>query len=491
MSAYTSRIGTTVEGCSFSRIYFVLEPGEKVSPGELVKVEVNRDIYVICRVLEAKVVSEYDKPSRVYTRRILRLEANPSDVAPGRFVLVEAETIEELRREENDWKVTNVSSLVAAGSPVYRLGDLAKLLLGFPPEDRGLHIGELWTGTTSGSCPVTLDPNEVLPRHVLIVGTTGTGKSYALGVLAEELSKLGIRHIHVDVHGEFLTAAKELGGKIMVPGDDLTIRLSSLSELELIELIPGLTELQSEIVRRAFLELKKAGGDFTVDDLVDEIERVAPLFRARNDTVLNAKARAALLNRVRIIGRGVDWKSLLDKPTFIDIDCRYLIHSELQALTAALARELLELLRDESVRKRLRGVVLSIDEAHLFLPPRGREFAPSASVLGEVIRFGRHYGLCLVLITQSPMDIDRRVIRTTNTRLIFAIEPDQLEALRGVFADAPAEVIRNLPKLERGVCLLTGSRETVRHAVLLRIRRRKTTHGGETPKLIENKGDEM
>jgi hypothetical protein len=56
--------------------------------------------------------------------------------------------------------------------------------------------------------------------------------------------------------------------------------------------------------------------------------------------------------------------------------------------------------------------------------------------------------------------------------------------LRGVFADAPEEIIYRLPKLEQGTCLLTGSKETVRHALLVKIKTRKTTHGGATPDII-------
>ena len=90
----------------------------------------------------------------------------------------------------------------------------------------------------------------------------------------------------------------------------------------------------------------------------------------------------------------------------------------------------------------------------------------------------------LILITPSPLDIDRKIVRTTNTRFIFATEPDQLDALRGVFADAPEDIVARLPKFEQGTCLLTGSRETVRHALPIRIRLRKTTHGGETPNFL-------
>jgi hypothetical protein len=67
------------------------------------------------------------------------------------------------------------------------------------------------------------------------------------------------------------------------------------------------------------------------------------------------------------------------------------------------------------------------------------------------------------------------------TRFVHTIEPDQLDALRGIFADAPQEMIRALPKLPRGTCVLTGVAETVRHATVVDVRVRVTSHGGATP----------
>ena len=479
------RLGTVISGSSFEEVKFVLVPGKRVSPGELVKGRVNDNTFVVCRVRNCEAISLYDDARRIHIRDLLGLETEGHvEEGVASFLVATAVPIEELTYDGKEWICKEVSNLLTPGSSVYKLDpqDIVALLKS-PEPRRGIVLGRLY----GSNVPVILDPNEVLPRHVLIVGTTGTGKSYALGVITEELHKLGIRHVHVDVHGEFIKTAEELGGEVMVPGKDLTVRLSSLTELEVMGLIPFLTELQGEIVRRAFLELKKEKRAFDVDDLLRKIDEVATWFRAREETWLNAKARAELLKHVRIIGRGTDWLSKLEKPgAFINIDCRDLSHSQLQALVSALARELLELLRNDETRRKLRGIVLSIDEAHLFLPyRRAGEIVPSATVLSEIIRFGRHYGLCLILVTPSPVDIDRRVVRTTNTRLIFAIEPDQLSAMEGALADTPREVRNRLMKLRRGVCLLTGTYETVPHAILVEIRRRRTTHGGETPRLID------
>ena len=104
---------------------------------------------------------------------------------------------------------------------------------------------------------------------------------------------------------------------------------------------------------------------------------------------------------------------------------------------------------------------------------------------------GRHIGIGLILTTQSPSDIDRAILKRLLTRFLHAIEPDQLDALRGVFSDASTELVKAMPKMPVGTCILTGAAETIKHATMMDIRERKTTHGGATPPIwldLERRG---
>ena len=86
--------------------------------------------------------------------------------------------------------------------------------MGFPPDpDEGLHIGHLHS---DGSVPVTVD-NGAVQRHVLIVGGIGSGKSYTRGVLGEELHRWGVPQVNIDVNGEMIDAARQLGGVNVAP----------------------------------------------------------------------------------------------------------------------------------------------------------------------------------------------------------------------------------------------------------------------------------
>ena len=188
-----------------------------------------------------------------------------------------------------------------------------------------------------------------------------------------------------------------------------------------------------------------------------------------------AAARVESLNRLSYIGAPFDWESELQPGSFINIDCRRMLVSDLRLVTASVARDLQRLAR----AGRLPFLVLSVDEFHL-VAPNGEDVV-TKQVLREIARLGRHLRIGLILTTQSPSDVDRPILKRLLTRFLHAIESDQLDALRGVFSDAPESLVRGLPKMPVGRCMVTGAFETVKHAAVVDIRRRVTTDGGGSP----------
>ena len=92
----------------------------------------------------------------------------------------------------------------------------------------------------------------------------------------------------------------------------------------------------------------------------------------------------------------------------------------------------------------------------------------------------------MVLLTQSPVDIDKSVIRQCNTRMVFALEPDQLDAIHRVKADASEAMLKSLSKMPRGTCLLSGAYESIKHSIPVKVRTRETkdSEGGKTPDIF-------
>ena len=84
----------------------------------------------------------------------------------------------------------------ASDSIVERIVDLVR------SDDEGcVELGRVKNGNIS----VALAPNRVFGRHLAIVGSTGSGKSWTLAHIAEEVSRLGGKLILVDATGEFAT----------------------------------------------------------------------------------------------------------------------------------------------------------------------------------------------------------------------------------------------------------------------------------------------
>ncbi len=479
---------------TFEEVRFRLDAAQAVVPGEFVAVEGReRDgslvSWVMCRILDVHEVNPHEDPYSSTVRAVLSFPITYSREGESTVIyrLVRCQPVEELPAVPGGvGDPGEIQTLPRAGDRVFRpRPDMIAAAMGFPPDPGdGLHIGSLHG---AGAVPVTLD-NGAIQRHVLIVGGIGSGKSYTRGVLGEELHRWGVPQVNIDVNGEMVEAARQLGGVNVVPGKGFTLPLGSLTREDLLEAVSGVnkgTNIETLIgytFDHLSREIKQRNrSEFSVSDLVDEIEEQAPRLEMKNASTLRpAQQRVRALERLAYIGERYDWVRALKPGAFVNIDCRGLLLSDLRVITAAVARDLQDLART----KEIPFTVLSIDEFHLVAPNDDR--LVSTQVLREIARIGRHYRLGLILTTQSPSDVDRAVLKRLLTRFVHTIEPDQLDSLRGIFADAPQEMIRGLPKLPRGTCVLTGVAETVRHATVVDVRPRVTSHGGATPDVFRD-----
>lgn len=383
-------------------------------------------------------------------------------------------------------RVDAVETLPRSGSPVVEApSDLIAGAMNFAPGPDG--------GFDMGGIHGLSDVRAILRRgtiqtHMFFTGSIGQGKSYARGVLAEELAAHGIPQINIDPMGEMIEATDALGGLNVRPGKGFALPLSALEADDVIEAIPAIhkgTNIEV-LVRYAHDTLLrdlvlKQGKHFGVKELVDQIEAVAATLKLDSAATLKpATLRAQSLDRIEYIGDPFPWETEIRPGRIINIDCRGRLVPDLRLIAASVSRDLQRLAR----ARKIPFVTLSIDEAHLVAPNDDK--IVTTQVLREIARIGRHYRIGLVLTTQSPADMDRSVLKRLLTRFIFAIEPDQLDTLRGVFSDAPEAILHHLPKLPVGTCLLTGVSETVKHATVVDIRPRHTPVGGRTPDIFSD-----
>ena len=102
-----------------------------------------------------------------------------------------------------------------------------------------------------------------------------------------------------------------------------------------------------------------------------------------------------------------------------------------------------------------------------------------------MIRTAWHDFISVVLLTQSPSSMDRQVLLTCNTRIVFALDPDDRKVIAGQMGDLPEVVLNCLPRLARGTAVIASAMDLLRHPVLIHVRKRRTRHTAETPNLRE------
>lgn len=496
---------------SFDIFHFKANASEYVFPGSLVGTFSDENSFLIGRVSAAKEINPHESASRAKVREAMGINADypKEELSTNIYRVYEVDIIEEgFINGNGSVKISEPTNLAKAGSDVFIPTEsiIAEAMGFITDSNNSICLGR----TSISSIPseegkplnnVLLKP-DFIQRHIFIGGTTGSGKSFSAGILLEEINKFHIPIIILDSQREYTSLAKGLNGKVLKPGVDYTIRLSSLTESEIIELVPTLKNTQGlELLAYTFIRLKRELREnnitqietedfkqvindiqtgFGLDKLLSEMGNDAPALSLKPASISLAISRTkSSIGRHKFLGEQTNWLNLLKSNPVINVDCGELDQGQLQLIVGATLREL------QSLRKKslISPYVIVLDEAHLLVPEG--EDSPCKQVIRENVRIGRHYGICMILITQSPVDIDKKTIRQCNTRFIFALEPDQLDSIRGVKADATDDMLKRLPKMPVGSCILSGTYETVKHAIPIRIRSdRKTDLGGQTPDIF-------
>ncbi len=138
-------------------------------------------------------------------------------------------------------------------------------------------------------------------------------------------------------------------------------------------------------------------------------------------------------------------------------------------------------------KKEVPLVWLVLDEAHEFLPNRGKTAATDALI--TILREGRQPGISLVLATQQPGKIHTDVMTQADTvishRITAKIDTDALGALMQSYMRHGLDVeIDNLPR-ESGAALIFDDMNEKLYPI--RVRPRMTWHGGSSPIALQEK----
>jgi len=387
---------------------------------------------------------------------------------------------------------------------------------------------------------------DVARSHViLIAGKRGSGKSYTLGVMAEELSNLpkevnqNIASLIFDTMGIYWTMKfenekdkklleewdlkpKNLPVKIFVPfghydnyiengvpvDERFALDVSELNSEDWI-ITFGLEMINpiSVLIGRTIIELKKYG-KFGIDDIINGLEKDSKtsleiknaaqgLFEAANSWKIFANKDEESTKVSDLISRGTT--TILDLSVYNSVgsfNVRALIISLIsrkifnQRMNARKREEIKSISKGLSFlsteeKKDVPLVWIFIDEAHEFLPLNGKTAATDALV--QLLREGRQPGISIVLATQQPGQIHRDVMTQSDIVIAHRVtaQPD-LEALNYImqsyFIESIKRYMDDLPSLKGSAIILDDNSERI---YPMRIRPRFTWHGGEAPTALK------
>lgn len=416
----------------------------------------------------------------------LPLSAVPTDTVRGALIgtfrTVDGEKKNTFKRGADSFPQIDKECYVVEGANLQRF--MGILGADYPPNER-LKLGVFVADRTAEAIA---SGDKFFQRHAAILGSTGSGKSYAVALILERAAQLKYPNILVfDMHGEYAPLADESKGgfatrlriagpgDLTAPADDaLFLPYWLLNRDEMLSMIldrsdqnaPNQASRFTSHVRALKEKTLKAEGKndiaktFTVDspipyaikELLDilntdnttkgvgktgpvkgEWEDKLTRFISRMEAKLEDR-RYGFMFTPPAAANTYDWLAgqiakLLgsnDGKGIKIIDFSEVPSDVLPVVTGTLARLLYDVQFWMAAEKRT-PVTLLCDEAHLYLPVRDDADAVQRQALGafeRIAKEGRKYGFSLLVVSQRPSDVSRTILSQCNNFLSLRLTND-------------------------------------------------------------------
>lgn len=357
--------------------------------------------------------------------------------------------------------------------------------------------------------------------HIGVFGGSGSGKSFGLRVVLEELMNLNIPTIVLDPHFEmdfsqiegYIPEEEAINYadrfKCLQVGFHVGVRFEDLSIQDLKNLLDAsspLTDAMSNVVDILFKKrdsynsfynrlkmLAEAQEEGSVDRITRRIEECSTDlerqgWQKRRELFINydkgcpySSVRGILWRVNRLHNEGIFSKDIREIEEGIHQGKLIVIQGStriLQVFSTYLINNLYHKRREykdaqfkKTVADYFPPFIVVTDEAHNFAP-KGYE-CPSKSILKEISQEGRKYGVFLILATQRPTLLDETITAQLNTKFIFrTVRASDIGTIREE-TDLTEEEARRLPYLKTGDVFISES--AMGRTIFARIRAANTT----------------
>ncbi|MEA1994415.1 MAG: DUF87 domain-containing protein, partial [Euryarchaeota archaeon] len=341
--------------------------------------------------------------------------------------------------------------------------------------------------------------DSISPHAIFICGMRGSGKSYTLGVLSEEiaLKNDAVGVIIIDPMGIFWSMKQEnkvdsekvvleewgldptgvdsvkafipKGQKKEAPkatwDEIFTMKPSELTvedwcltfDMDRFGTMGLLVDKALECVREGYStkkgkHIERKMKNYSVDDLIYAIENAKSIhskgkgFKSATRRALTARLKGAK-NWGLFDKSGTELNDLSRRGQISVIDISFLENNVRALVVGILARNILNKRKMVSRQEASGGLStitegipitwLLIDEAHILVPGGGRKTAASEALL-EYVRQGRQPGCSIVLATQQPSAVDSKILSQTD--ILFCHKLVYGDDIKAVTRRMPSEI---------------------------------------------------
>lgn len=328
--------------------------------------------------------------------------------------------------------------------------------------------------------------------HIGIFGGSGSGKSFLIRVLIEEIAKQNYPAVVFDPHFEmdFSLCDKNLPGyskkienniKVFNIGEDIGVEFSELNYSEVENLFKSIGEIeipQEDVIYNAYYLMgeEKSLSKFReiLKNLVEKKEE-----DGEKSIISRSSARAVLrklnhLVRLNIFGKsdrgilkwiedkkiGVSWGNLETIKVFASFFLDKLVEKR---------RAYKDGLKRGEIHSYFPPFFVIIDEAHNFAPKDSLYMIPSKRILKTISQEGRKYGIFLILSTQRPSLLDDTILAQLSTKFIFrTVRETDLRTISNE-TDLSKNDIDRLPYLKTGDSFISSA--IYQRSIPIRIRK--------------------
>ncbi len=377
------------------------------------------------------------------------------------------------------------------GSAAMRPADAETIELVYAAAGATLRVGTL---IGSDGIDARLLPHR-FNRHTFWCGQSGSGKTFALGVLLEQLLiHTDLPMVIFDPNADFVRM-RELNREV----DSAEQRALANRDIRILR--PG-AEQDALLVRFTALSIQAKAAVLRLDPLIDkaeynellhfqttlensDLDGILPALRAREGSAA-ARAIALRIENLGLTEWGV-WAlkreavtEILDsRPAATVLDLGGFAYPDEYLVVA------MSVLDDLwAKREQRRPILIVIDEAHNLCSPEN-DSPLHRAVRERIIQIaaeGRKFGLWLLLSTQRPSKIHPSIIsQCDNLALMKMSSPVDLDELATIFGFAPRSLLAQSPRFRQGEALFAGG--FVPAPTLIRVRDRLTQEGGSDVKV--------